>query len=251
MSGGAPPDFTPPQIITQPVRSPPLFYPDPIPWETIQKMLAQLSDIEVAWEWDRQNLMGESKYMAWIYLSLVSDKALGIDEERTQDDTGNGGVDFNLCGQRLIVISCRCESMDQQVRSHDILERLRWTQRSALAASLRDQQSLALTNYGDTKILGRQKDIQGRVVDVAVLELTFARALNAPEPGRTYNDYIQTVDGDPQIPGTPITIPGNVAGAEGGTNVPPVGPGGGPQQPDDSSLAGTGSLGSNQVLGIP
>jgi hypothetical protein len=251
MSGGAPPDLTAPQVIAQPIRSPPLFYPDPNPWEALQVMMARLSDIECAWDWDRQNLMGESAFKAWIYLTLVSDRALGYDEQRTRDNSTNGGLDFNLCGQRIITINVRCESMDQQVRSHDILERVRWCQRSTLAQTLRDEQHLALVNYGDTRILGRQTNRDGHWVDVATLEITFARALNAPEPGRTYTDYIQTVDGDPQIPGTPFTIPGNVSGEEGGTNIPGPGPGGGPQRPDDSSIAGTGSLGNNQVLGIP
>ena len=211
MSQGAPPDFFPPQISVPPITSPPQPYPTPTPKEDIRTIIAQLSDMEVAWTHSRQLMMGmtEKGYAAWIYLTIASVKALGIDEERTQNDPSNPNIlDYNLCGQRVITVTCRAESMDERIEPYDILERVRWSQRSSLGQTLRQQAQLAIAYYGDIRHLGTQV-IDNIEIKVAVMDLIFARALNAPEPGADPST-INTVDGGTQAPGTPFTIPGTV-----------------------------------------
>lgn len=219
MSGGAPPDFTPPQIAGFPVREPPLFYPTPTPKQDIRKMISQLSNVEVAWTHGKQRMMGMSGKKAWIYLTIQNIKALGYDEERTMPDPNDPtALLFNLCGQRVITVTCRCESIDESVEPYDILERVRWSQRSDLGRTLRDQAQLAVCSYGDIIHLGSQ-ELDNASVKVAVMDLILARALNAPEPG-TSPTTINTVDGGTQAPGTPFTIPG-----PGDQNAPLPGPG--------------------------
>lgn len=209
MSQGGPPDFLPPQIVAQPIQDPPFAYPSVTPKEQIASMISQLGNIEVAWRDDAQVVMGMARDKAWVYLTLTKVEALGWDEERTQASPSDPTIDqFNMCGQRVLTIECRAESLDAAIEPYDILERIRWTQRSALAAQLRDNASLAICNYGDIRMLGVQT-LDNRRVKVAVMDLILARALNAPEPGAP-GTTINTVDGGTQAPGTPPSIPGTV-----------------------------------------
>jgi hypothetical protein len=233
MSGGAPPSFTPPQVAGFPIREPPLYYPTATPKATIRAMISQLSNVEVAFTHGKQRMMGMSGKKAWIYLTIQNIKALGYDEERTQANALDPTqLDYNLCGQRVITVTCRCESVDESIEPYDILERVRWSQRSDLGRTLRDQAGLAIASYGDIIHLGHQ-ELDNASVRVATMDLIFNRALNATEPGTT-PQTIDTVDGGTQAPGTPFTIPGPgdqaaapapppVPDFEGGTALVPLG----------------------------
>jgi hypothetical protein len=250
MSQGGPPSFYAPQVQPLPLTDPALPFPSLYPREAIRAMIAELSQVQTQWEHDPQFVAGLTGkgYMAWLELWVLSVRALGWDEERVRQDPVNPTIlDYNLCGQRIITVTCKALSMDRRIASFDILERVRWTQRSALAYQLRLQSQLAIADYGDVRYLGRQ-EIDNREVDVSVLDLNFAIALNAPEPGADPST-INTVDGGTQAPGTPITIPGTVSGATGVFVPTPPAPGGGLQSPDDSALGGTGGIGDNATLG--
>ena len=215
MSNPYGPDPVPPLIAGPPITNPPLPFPAATPKHAIRAMIAQVSNFEVAWTDDKQVLMGMTGGpKAWIYLTYSGVKALGYDEERTQNDPVNiGSLQYNMCGQRVLTITCRAESIEQGVYPQDMLERVRWSQRSALAADLLTAAGLCLSDYGDIHVLGSTAEMDNRRVRVAIMELKFNRALNSGyvvypqtgEPGASPQS-IDTVNESEQSPGSPITI---------------------------------------------
>ena len=118
----------------------------------------------------------------------------------------------NLCGQRIITVTCRAESLDPSLQPFEILERVRWGKLSVLAQQIKQSAGLAYNGAGDIRYLGKQvRDEREVYVAVMDLEMNFATnnyPIGQQAPGRNVGTTIGTVNQGTQVLGTAYTIVG-------------------------------------------
>ncbi len=193
------------------------FLPRSIPGGELAAIFRTLTGLQCEWWNAPQKQLGlAGGPQAWILLAVTSYQGLGWDEYRTGPTltTDNPpALVSRISGQRVFTVQCRCESLDRLYGPWDLLERLRTGLRQVSIAAQLLGLGVALVDFRPMVLLGELGSLTSdqRIVRAAVLEVRFGMAQNV-SPAQDDGGNFVTVNGSPQVPGTPPTIVGTVVG---------------------------------------
>lgn len=165
--------------------------------------LTGLSDGATVWELDPQPYIGDQD-RAKVYLQLFSMEALGVDEHRRAFNPGGyppGSFVTTEIGNRTLKITIRAEVFDRGQEASELIDLIRTGIRAeAVTAKLN---AINLAYVWSEQATNLRTRVDTRMVNAAVADFTFAGI--ASQVSDRQGDYILTVNGNNQIPGT-VTV---------------------------------------------
>jgi hypothetical protein len=166
--------------------------------------LTGLSPGATFWSLDPNPAVGDQD-RAQVKLEVFNMEALGVDEHRRHISDGTDGYPDQTwwvqeIGNRHIHINIRAEAFDKGVEAAEIIERVRTLIRADANTARLDAMRLAYVWSEKTIRLPTTYDT--RVVNVATADFLFAGISNIVSEIVLQQGWIETVNGNNQVPGT-------------------------------------------------
>jgi hypothetical protein len=179
-----------------------------IPKAALLTLVQTLSGVQAKWRTDPEFVAGMAPGVAsshaWIWLSVTSTRAIGVDDYRQVFNAAMGNLDSQIAGNRMFTLSLRAESYDVNIEAFDLVEAVRVRLRSFKARGIFAPAGLALVDIQPTAVFTNVITDAGtkRTLKVAVMDIRWAYVSTySPTADDDAGGTIDTVDGG-TIPGT-------------------------------------------------
>jgi hypothetical protein len=165
--------------------------------------LTGLDPSDVFWADDPHPSVSDSD-RAQIKLTVFTMYALGVDEHRRHLSDGNDGYALNTfwveeLGNRHVVINVRAEVFDKNVEASELIDRIRTGVRAGAVTAQLD--ALRLAYVWSEKTVRVPNTADTRALNTATADFTFAGIARQVSEVDASGGWIQTVNGNNQIPG--------------------------------------------------
>lgn len=189
--------------MTQPATT---VQPSPqLPRELFLELFRTISAVQCFWfSRKRPPVAGQrpNTENAWIDLTLTTAGSYGVDELRQQYNAQKDRNDNLLVGQRNCTIQVKARSFLADLEGYDLCERVRFRLRTQVARAIMVP-VVSLRDIQPTIILPDEKSGDGtRLLSVAVMDVRFNYVVAADPNDPGEGDYIKSVNGGGNIPGT-------------------------------------------------